>query len=522
MFSWLKRSLGFTGGDDFMLGDSARERGRVPPAYEKEREEAKKRVFCPNVRLGSALSSLGHVFRNAENDDFITRFLSVGGTEAAVVFINGLADRTVLFDAVIRPLQSMYTRPDPDTLVKNGLPVQEAEITEQGETVVNGLLDGKAALMLDGTARVILLDVRRAEKRAVGRTENEKVLYGAHHAFIEDLRTNITLVRSLVRTPDLVTRMMTMGGGNDLRLAVMYKSGTVNPQLVRELMRRLQRAQSKNETFSGGFQLHRFLDQRPFSIFPQTLNTERPDRTATFISQGHLVVLTDGMPFATIAPITIFALLHTREDHNIRPQIAMMMRLIRVLCLLMSMLLPGLYVALMTFHQVSLPTEMMISTLTTRKMIGLSVLGEMLIMVILFELVREASVRVQGSINQTLGIIGGIVLGDALAEASLVSPMALIVVLLAALCGLTIPDYALQMAAYQVRLFFLFASVIGGIIGMTYLSVVLVSYLCTVRSLGVPFFAPVAPATRKNDGMVMRRVNSRTDAPDAINAREDD
>ena len=135
---------------------------------------------------------------------------------------------------------------------------------------------------------------------------------------------------------------------------------------------------------------------------------------------------------------------------------------------------------------------------------------------------REASVRVQGSINQTLGIIGGIVLGDALAEASLVSPMALIVVLLAALCGLTIPDYALQMAAYQVRLFFLFASVIGGIIGMTYLSVVLVSYLCTVRSLGVPFFAPVAPATRKNDGMVMRRVNSRTDAPDAINAREDD
>ena len=214
---------------------------------------------------------------------------------------------------------------------------------------------------------------------------------------------------------------------------------------------------------------------------------------------------------------TFFGLMHTSEDHYLRPAVATTERLVRILAMMITVLMPGLYIALVTFHQEVLPTAFMISTLTLRKMVGLPVVAEIVLTTILFELVREASIRVQGGINQQLGIVGGIVLGEALVMSNIVSPVVLIVIALTVLSSFAIPDYGLQMALYILRFAFLALGAVAGLIGIAAGWAVLMAYLCTLDSFGVPFFAAFAPATKHATDLIFKGRKKQHDAPDAVN-----
>ncbi len=519
MWRWIKQALSPREEQPFHLGEDAQERGEAP-AQGVVQENVKKpqRPFVLTGEYESTKRSLEAVFVKEQNADFILREFYTGKKRGFLAFMEGMVDRTVIYEAMLYPLMRVPCHSLSHALSRV-LPIHDAKIQTQPELAVQGILDGMVLLVLDGEEAYILLECRRLEKRSVTTPQNEKVLRGPQQGYVEDLRTNLNLIRNLCRTPDLCTKYQQMGGNNNLKCAVLYRAGVVNPRLLAEVERRLGRAQKDKGFFMGDGMLERYLDTRRGSLFPQVLHTERPDRTAAFLMQGHVAILCEGSPFAILAPVTFFALLHTSEDHFVRPQIATLSRCVRLISAMLTLLLPALYIALMTFHQVVLPTEFMISTLTLRKMVGMPVVAEVLLMSFLFELVREVSIRVQGGINQSLGTIAGIVLGEALVSANIVSPIVLIIVTLTGLCSYAIPDYSLQMAVYLLRFAFLALAAVAGLVGMAVGWVVMISYLCTLESMGVPFFAPVAPATRHAGDLIIRRRSRQTDMPDDVNAQ---
>ena len=280
--------------------------------------------------------------------------------------------------------------------------------------VVDGIVNGLVFFIVEGEKKFAMLDVRMTERRSVSTPQNEKVVHGPHQGFVEDIRANVNLVRNIARTPDLCTKFIPIGGANGLRGALLYREGMVDPKLLAKVKQKLLEAQRQKGFVLGEYSVARIFERRKYSLFPQALQTERPDRTAAFVMQGHIALICDGAPYALVVPITFFGLMHTSEDHYLRPAVATTERLVRILAMMITVLMPGLYIALVTFHQEVLPTAFMISTLTLRKMVGLPVVAEIVLTTLLFELVREASIRVQGGINQQLGIVGGIVLGEAL------------------------------------------------------------------------------------------------------------
>ena len=487
MWRWIKQALSPREEQPFHLGEDAQERGEAP-AQGVVQENVKKpqRPFVLTGEYESTKRSLEAVFVKEQNADFILREFYTGKKRGFLAFMEGMVDRTVIYEALLYPLMRVPCHSLSHALSRV-LPIHDAKIQTQPELAVQGILDGMVLLVLDGEEAYILLECRRLEKRSVTTPQNEKVLRGPQQGYVEDLRTNLNLIRNLCRTPDLCTKYQQMGGNNNLKCAVLYRAGVVNPRLLAEVERRLGRAQKDKGFFMGDGMLERYLDTRRGSLFPQVLHTERPDRTA--------------------------------EDHFVRPQIATLSRCVRLISAMLTLLLPALYIALMTFHQVVLPTEFMISTLTLRKMVGMPVVAEVLLMSFLFELVREVSIRVQGGINQSLGTIAGIVLGEALVSANIVSPIVLIIVTLTGLCSYAIPDYSLQMAVYLLRFAFLALAAVAGLVGMAVGWVVMISYLCTLESMGVPFFAPVAPATRHSGDLIIRRRSRQTDMPDDVNAQ---
>ena len=517
MKQWLKNALAFEKNEPFDLGEKAVETGVSPPIHLHGRsEKTHTPPFFPSVSLARCERSLTRIFGHGENDDFIVRRFRTGHTDAFVAYIDGMVDSERINEMVLRPMMHFACK-NIRQAEAHIVSVQDVSYCTDGQKAIDAINTGMAVLMMDGDAAFLTMETRSFPKRSVSTPENERVLRGPQQGFIEDLRTNIGLVRNLARTADVCTQFVPMGGNNGLRCALMFRHGVTDRHLLAEVRQRMARAKELPGFVLGEGMLTRVFDQRHYSLFGQTLQTERPDRTASFLMQGHAVLLCEGTPFALVLPVTFFDLMHTSEDVFVRPAVATLERIVRVFSLLFTLLLPGVYVAVMTFHQEVLPTDFMVSTITMRKMVGLPVLFEVLLTSALFEIVREASLRVQGGMNQSLSIIGGLVLGQALSSANIVSPIVLILVALTGLCSFAIPDFSLQMAAYILRYGFLVLGGLFGLVGLAAGFVVLLCYLSTLQSLGVPFFAPYAPATRTRDDMILRRVRRTSGSADTVN-----
>ena len=183
--------------------------------------------------------------------------------------------------------------------------------------VVDGIVNGLVFFIVEGEKKFAMLDVRMTERRSVSTPQNEKVVHGPHQGFVEDIRANVNLVRNIARTPDLCTKFIPIGGDNGLRGALLYREGMVDPKLLAKVKQKLLEAQRHKGFVLGEYSVARIFERRKYSLFPQALQTERPDRTAAFVMQGHIALICDGAPYALVVPITFFGLVHTSEDHSL-------------------------------------------------------------------------------------------------------------------------------------------------------------------------------------------------------------
>ena len=459
--------------------------------------------------IDSNIEFINKKFNAPTNKDIVIRRLTIAGKyKAFLVFLDGMVNSTNVSNFIIRPLLNHDKFMDIeeecllDYIMENVIESNQIRKFEVPDDVISEILVGNTGLYVEGCNYYIFCDTKGFDKRGVEKPQTEGVVKGPQEAFNESLRTNITLLRRAINNSNLTTEFFRIGERTKRNLAVVYIEGLVNPAIVKEVKRRINGI--KTDTVANSGVLEQFIEDSTWSIIPTTISTERPDRAASYITEGKVVIILDGTPFAIVVPATFQSLLQSPEDASLKWQHATFLRIIRLLAVGIACLLPGMYVALTTFHREMIPTDLLIAIAQAKENVPFPTLVEVIAMETAFELIREAGIRIPGIIGNTIGIIGALILGQAAVEANLVSPVLIIVIAVTGLANFAIPNFSLAFGIRLLRFFFIFTGGVLGFYGMSLAFVGLGILLVSMKSFGVPFTAPVTPRTRASHDLLIR------------------
>ncbi len=441
------------------------------------------------------------------NADAQFRELLLSGHRLCVVYIEGMADDRKLSEFVLRActggsLENDRT-PEVEYLIENVLETTQCEPENRVAAILEAVATGRSALLIDGCAEAVLLETRGYPSRQVDRTTNESVVIGAQEGFVESLRSNMTLMRRYVPSYRLIIESITVGTRVPCCAALVYLDGVADSRIVDEARRRLKSISAPAVQGLGA--IGQLIEDDPWSPLPQLLQTERPDRAASCVLEGQVVILADNSPCALAAPITLFHQLHASDDSFSRWQYGTFLRLIRIAGMLVSVFLPGLYIALTDYHMHLLPLSLVGSIAEARANVPFPILAEIMIMEFSFYLINEAGTRIPQQIGSALGIVGALILGQAAVSASIISPILIIIVAITGLGNYAIPDYGFGIGLVLCRLFVITCGALFGLYGVCLAAFCLLTGLCAQRSLGFPYLAPVAPKRAHNPDLLTRQ-----------------
>jgi spore germination protein KA len=485
-------------------------------------------------RLVSASLAENHqlireLYQLPENKDIIVRFFEIPcqpPVAALLVFIDGMIDKKVINLSILAPLMNIKAKceqwEDGDlvqNIVSEALPSNQAKRFASFREIVSGINGGDTALFLEGATEAVLLETKGYALRTISKPQLEQSVRGSQAAFCEGFRINTGLMRTYLPTADLVTEIINVGDRVPMKCALMYLKTVANPQLVAEVKRRLQGISTDYIVDIG--MLEQFLEDHPHIPFPQTLSTERPDRAAVHLTEGRVALILDGSPFAHILPVGLFTFIHSMEDFSFKTSIGTYIRLLRIAGIVLSVLLPSLYLAINYFHQEALPTELALAIASARERVPFPAVIEILLMDFSFELIREAGLRVPGLLGSTIGIVGAIILGQAAVAANIVSPIMVVIIAITGLASFAIPDYQLAIAVRIIRFVFLLLAATFGLVGLSFGVLILFTVLCSMKSFGMPYMAPMAPRTQAGLDVIIRgSVFKQERRPDELNTQD--
>ncbi|MFZ5640343.1 MAG: spore germination protein [Bacillota bacterium] len=475
-----------------------------------EKNDADKWRVSPNIEDNFIM--LETVFHLPENADVVVRELQVAlkpPVKALVAFLEGGASSKMIDEFVLQPLMllsnlDMGGMPNqvPEIVKQRLLPGNQVEEKHDMKDAIEGILAGTTAVFVDGYPSVFLVETKAWPHRGVERPVTENVVRGPQDAFVEDVRTNTALVRKRLKNDALVTEMLKVGRLNKSDCALMYIDGIINPKLVKEVKRRIEAIKTDYVADSG--MLQQIIEDNAYALISGILSTERPDRVAAYLAEGHMAIIIDGNPFALVVPVVFWGLLHSPEDYYLYWPFGIMLRWIRLLAFVVALLTPAFYIAMTNFHPEMIPTDLLYAIAASRERVPFPVIAEVVLMEISFELIREAGVRIPTVIGPTIGIVGALILGQAAVAASVVSPILVIIVAITGLGSFAIPNYSLSFSLRILRFGFILLAAGFGFYGITVGLFVMVMQLCGQKSFGVPFMSPVAPF-RPTSGDVVTR-----------------
>ncbi|HWI63271.1 MAG TPA: spore germination protein [Symbiobacteriaceae bacterium] len=461
-----------------------------------------------STSLDENVDRLKKLFRMPENKDLIIRDLQIATqppTRAVVCFMEGITDKIVINDHILKPLMLLAhldhhiggegeagpTRFSIDTLIKRLLPGHQAAEKYDMAAVAESLLAGDTVLFFENERAAVAVETKAPPGRSVGEPKSEKTVQGANDAFVEAWRVNVALVRRRLKDPRVVTDILKVGRVSNNYVGLMYIDGIASPKLIAEVRRRIEAIDVDVVNSAGA--LEQFIEDAPGSWMPGLMTTERPDRTAAYLSEGNVAIMVDNAPYALIAPVTFWTLLQTAEDYTLRYPFGSLIRYVRMAALLTTVLVPAIYIALVNYHQEMIPTELMLFIASTREHVPLPALLELLLMDFSFELIREAGTRIPSVIGSTVGLVASLVLGQAAVEAKLISPLIVLIVAVTGLASFAIPNYMAGFGVRAWRFLILLGAALLGFYGIAAVLFALVIYLAGLRSFGIAFLTPVAP-----------------------------
>lgn len=449
-------------------------------------------------------------FSMPRNQDIIIREFNVARKiKAFLVFVDGMVDKTSLNQFILPQLmhpenfKHFVGQYPVDYILDNVLSISQVTKTKDFNEIKTQILNGLSVLFVDGCKEAIMMETRGFEKRSIERPITEQVVKGSQEGFTENLRTNLTLLRRIIKNEKLITEILPVGKLNKVNCAILYIEGITNPKIVEEVRNRINNIDT--DFIAGNGMLEQLIEDNYLMPFPQVVSTERPDRAASFIVEGQVVIITEGDPFALAVPVTFYRLFHTSEDSMLRWEYGTFLRIIRFIGVMSALLIPGLYVALVLYHHEMIPTPFLESIIKTREHVPFPTIVELLLMEIAFELIREGGLRIPGMIGQTLGIVGALILGQVAVQAGLVSPILIVIIALTGLGSFTMPNYSMALAIRILRFFFVFAGGIAGFYGISLAFIIIGALACYMKSFGVPFLAPVAPSAKVNPDTIIRQ-----------------
>jgi len=425
-------------------------------------------------------------FNYPTNKDIVFRDFKFQGKEGFVIYIDGMADGDKISDFILRPL---LNKNDFSDGLKSVL--QISSLTEETDfsEAVSAVLQGDCALCIEGDIKAYICETKGFDKRGVEKPQVENSIVGALEAFTETLRTNTTLLHKIIKNPGLTTEMVTVGKLNNLTCGVVYMNGIVNKEFVEEVKRRLKGIDT-DFAQSGGM-IEQFIEDHGSSLFQTVTTTERPDNAAALLMQGRIAIIVDGSPRVIIAPITLFSILKTSEESALRAPFASIVRLIRIIAVFAAFLLPALYIAITTFHAEMIPASLLLSIAKSRINIPYPAIIELLIMEFSFTLIREAGRQIPGALGGTIGIVGGLILGEAAVSAGFVSQACVIIIAFTGLGNFAIPQYQSAFTAQLLRIVFIICAGLMGFLGVGLAFVILVGYVNSLTSFGIDYVNPV-------------------------------
>ncbi len=440
-------------------------------------------------------TTIRQVFQKAKkSSDFTTVSLSEGTDSLQISFYKTLIDSNLLQNSVLPLLKEKISVIKELSDVKNLIPIDDIKITTDHVEVEKALHDGMAVIYFkDKKEEYALLNISnpRLGQRETNDTENEFSVIGPKVGFIEDLSTNLHMIREHLKTPDLIFEELTVDTRARTKVVLAYLDGVTNPEYVNTARQRL-RELDIDVTFDNT-QLEQLISDNTRSPFPTFITTERVDRTIGSLIQGQVVLISDKSSYAIIGPATLMEFFSNPEDFYLPSIIASFFKLIRIFGMLFSIFATSFYVAILTFHFEVIPKDLLGPIIFSRANVPFPPVLEVLFLEVTIDLLREAGARLPSKIGQTLGIVGAIVIGQATVEAALTSTILLIIVALAALSSFTTPIYKMSSAVRILRYpFILFASIWGGL-GIYVGVLLLIVHLARLKSLGVPYLVPLYP-----------------------------
>jgi spore germination protein KA len=469
-----------------------------------QEREAKADKKSASINLSKNLDENLNNIRNilGQSNDVIIHKFKLGShknLDSAVIYIEGLVEKNLVNQDILRPLMVYMQMVEDDTKRQpsNILAFLQTSVLTTGNldplqdiaSVIAAVLAGSTLILVEGENQALSINLPGWETRSLEEPKNELTIRGPRISFIETLRINTSLLRRIIRDPRLTFDSMNIGQSTKTDVSVAYIKGIAKNSLVEEVKQRLERIDT-DAILDVGY-IEQFIEDHPLSLFPHIGVTERPDVAAARIMEGRVAILVDGSPFALTAPMLFFEAFQNPEDYYSRPFYNSALRLIRFLAFEISIYLPAVYVALATFHPELLPTPLLITVAAAREGIPFPSVAEAILMVILFEILREAGLRMPRNLGQAVSIVGTLVIGQVAVQAGLVGAPMVLILATTAIASFVSPPLADVSAV--LRFLLVIAAGMLGMFGIVIFSIELISHLTALRSFGVPYLSPFTP-----------------------------
>ena len=440
--------------------------------------------------------------------DLTIRKFTLGKTNinCVLIYVDGLTDKNLIHNHILKSLQieviesgkDFSQQPDQllEELYQKAITISEVKQADTLDEMSLAILSGDTVLLVDGINQGLILGSKGWVNRAVQEPITEGVIRGPREGFIENLRTNTVLIRRRIRDANLRFKSYKIGRRSKKDLVVAYIEGIANPALVKEVERRIDTIDLDDAPESG--YIEQWIEDSFLSPFPQMTHTERPDKVATALVQGKVAIVLDGTPFVLIAPVTFGNTLQSPEDYYERWMVGSLIRVLRYFGAFISVFLPSLYVALVSYHPGMIPSKLAFSIASTREGVPVPAFIEAFLMEFTMEMLREAGVRLPKPIGQTIGIVGGLVIGEAAVSAGVVSPIMVIIVAITAVASFALPSYSFAISLRMLRFGFMLTAAVFGFYGIILGYIMINIHIVNLKSFGVPYSTPFAPSFFKD------------------------
>ena len=444
--------------------------------------------------------------------DLVTSEAELGGVRCAVAVIEGMASTQMLSSAVLEPIMLAVGGSEQtpqglfELITKRTLLTPDRKLPRDLPEAASLLFAGFCVLFAEGVAGAAAFGVQGFDRKAVNEPSSEHNIMGSQEGFCETLRTNISLVRRRMKNPALRFEALTVGRETRTDIALCYLAGRAESGLVRKLRRRLSDV-GMDAVLASGTLMPYLEEKEQVGLFSEVSATERPDVVCAKLNEGRAAVLIDGTPFALVCPSLFVENFRTVDDACSKPYFVILMRLIRFIAFFFAVLFPGAYVAVANYHPEMLTLKLLLNLTASERSTPYSLFVEMLIITVLLELMKEASVRMPKAVGSAISIAGGLVIGDAAVKSGIISSPLLIIVGLTATASFVIPGLAQQSSV--LRLVYIIAGGTAGFFGIAVVSGMIMTNAASMNEYGIPYTAPLLPFTRKGAADILGRKSLR-------------